>query len=261
MAAHGVDKSGQPRLFGLKPLSLLMPDDLTPDKTPALDAAAMTKVLDAYHEQNPGAPRFRFLQSKAGLHIVPTMARDVTGILTPTESLLDAKVSVPVASRTATEHLSALCHAVTLARGVPVDAFPGSGPGDVQPYLDRKSDRVSRAAPATPFRATWLDASFAANGYTLRGSITSMMPPPSDDDERPYMLFEWGAKDVVARDALIDLLDRSGTTLSWRLVCGPPDYGFCVLNMAPVSAPGMGIHGRTLFLDRCANCRPAPAQR
>jgi hypothetical protein len=46
--------------------------------------------------------------------------------------------------------------------------------------------------------------------------------------------FNWGVRSTVARDALIDLLDRSATSFSWRLICQPSAKAsdrFCALNV------------------------------
>ena len=45
---------------------------------PALDAALVGRILDAYHVQNDG-PKFRVANSSYGLHIVPALANDARG--------------------------------------------------------------------------------------------------------------------------------------------------------------------------------------
>ena len=76
-------------------------------------------------------------------------------------------------------------------------------------------------------------------------------------------LFEWGAATVRAREALLNLLEQSSTTMTWQLLCRPsaqPQDQFCVLNVAPliVTAPRADGSPRKHYLlyDRCATCPP-----
>ena len=75
--------------------------------------------------------------------------------------------------------------------------------------------------------------------------------------------FTWGASDMVARDALIDLLQRSATTFLWRLQCQPsarPEDRFCALNMSMLEVSVTDAQGnpgtRVLKFDRCGDCPP-----
>ncbi len=75
--------------------------------------------------------------------------------------------------------------------------------------------------------------------------------------------FKWGADDVVARDALIDLLKRSSTTMIWNLWCQPSakaEDRFCVLNMSmlevTITDPQGNRTNRVLKFDRCGDCPP-----
>lgn len=102
-----------------------------------------------------------------------------------------------------------------------------------------------------PIAARNFDGSFAANGYLL--------PKMRSGRERPYMLFEWGIRRATAREALIDLLERSSTTMRWVFGCEltgrVPESRPCGILVTPL-APG----GRVQNYDRCANCRPIPMQ-
>lgn len=78
--------------------------------------------------------------------------------------------------------------------------------------------------------------------------------------------FVWGTAGVVkGRDALVDLLSRSATSLSWRLNCQPATTGvtdaYCVLNVDPMRLE-VRRDGRTamevLSWDRCVRCKPLP---
>jgi hypothetical protein len=75
--------------------------------------------------------------------------------------------------------------------------------------------------------------------------------------------FPWGADGVVARDALIDLLKRSSTTMIWHLLCQPSakaEDRACGLNMSMLEVTVTGAHGipanRVLRFDRCGDCPP-----
>jgi hypothetical protein len=77
--------------------------------------------------------------------------------------------------------------------------------------------------------------------------------------------FKWGVSNGIARDALIDLLDRSATTFSWHLKCQPsgrPEDRYCVLNMPMLEVAVTDSQGlpakRVLFFDRCGNCPRLP---
>ena len=200
---------------------LIMPDGVNPEAGPVLTLAIVQKVVDAYNQQNPGQPRFRVLESRLGFHIVASQAHDASGKLVPASNPLDTVVSVPKASRTALEHLNAILDAVTAASGVP----------------------MLRPDPA-------FNNYYAANSYIVRN-----LPPT--DAERPYMVFEWGADGVSARDTLISLMDGSSSTLSWRLSCGRMGWQnkTCIFG---ITALVVGESRTPVFLDRCTNCAPIP---
>lgn len=75
--------------------------------------------------------------------------------------------------------------------------------------------------------------------------------------------FQWGARGVVARDALIELLDKSATTFLWSLKCQPSaraEDRFCALNMHMIEVAITDAQGkpatRVLYFDRCGDCPP-----
>jgi hypothetical protein len=198
--------------------TLVMPEDAAPNRAPTLDATLVAKVIAAYRQQNPDRGRFRVAESRLGFHIVPAEAHDDSGSLAPVTSLLDARVAVPVAQRTAAEHVSALCQAVTAATGI-VLKFDDSGA---------------------------FDKNFAANGFRLPQLLTGA--------ERPYMLFEWGTGETTALEALLDLMDHSSTTMTWRIHCGRPGEG-CGMGLYALA---VGPNKRQVVFDRCANCQLPP---
>jgi hypothetical protein len=235
----GLDRLGR-EILGVKADSLVMPEGLTPDRTPALGTAELARVLDAYQQQNSERARFRALESGLWLGIVPAQIRDESGAFVPAGSLLDTVISVPVGSRIPSEHLIALCQAVNTASHASMALKPnvGPSPGD------------------------WFNGYFAANGYMLRGSLRAPGEPLNDDDERPYILFEWGTQPTTARQALVDLMTRAGSTMSWHLDCGAGAVAedTCVLNMEGLRIATHGGRGAftTLMFDRCNNCRRVP---
>ncbi|HUP04128.1 MAG TPA: hypothetical protein VMU19_09070 [Bryobacteraceae bacterium] len=232
----GTDRLGQ-EIIGLKVHTLVLPEELRPDRMATLGVAELTKVLAAYREQNPERARFRAAESGMWLQIIPAEAHDETGAFRPAGSLLDIAVSVPVASRTPTEHLIALCDAITAANPDHYTVRPNSS-----------------AKVGGPF-----DQLFAANGYILRRNLRNFEEPTTDDDERPYVLTDWGATARPAREALTDFLSRSGTTATWRLKCAP-DAKICILNVQPLIVAGANATIRVRSLDRCWSCRPVPVR-
>ena len=72
----------------------------------------------------------------------------------------------------------------------------------------------------------------------------------------------WGTPAMVsARDALMSLLEKSSTTMSWKLNCQPPsktDKAFCVLNVGPLLVESRDELGKTAMVpmqhDRCQRC-------
>jgi hypothetical protein len=232
----GAGRSGN-QVMVPKTHTLVMPGGLTPATTPTLGVAELTRVLDAYRAQNPERARFHVVESGMWLQIIPAEARDEAGAFEPAGSLLDTLISVPAASRTPSEHLIALCQTITSANPEHLTVQPNTDPTVGSPF----------------------DREFAANGYMLRGPLRMVGEPDNDDDERPYILTEWGTAAVTARGALMDLMTRAGTTLTWRLKCEPAG-STCYLNVQPlmVQAPRGGL--RVQVLDRCQNCRPVPVR-
>lgn len=183
---------------------------------PSLTLDLVKRAVDSYQRQNPDRSRYKVLQSSMGFHIVPVESHDASGGLRPVPAVLDAIVYVPVASRTFTEHVTALLAATSAANGVSFRPF------------------------------TNLDAKYAANGYYWP------YPLMRTDKDRPYMVFDWGANCLSARDALIDLLAGSETTMTWELACGRDACNLHMDAMMPKGGP--------VYLDRCMKCMPIPTQ-
>jgi hypothetical protein len=221
MQSLGFTRDGTERLVS-KAYSLVWPQDDPVFSAPAISVEVVRQALDVYHRQNPGRSRYKVLESPMGFHIVLAAAHDEAGVMRPVNSLLDTPVEVLSEMRTATEHVEALVQAVSQSTGI-------------------------------RFGEVWnFDWRYAANGYFLRSGL----PAPKD---RPYWVFEWGASEVTAREALIDLMEGSSTTLTWGLECWPDalrgNRQSCDFQMSPV---GVAEKRKELFLDRCAKCQPIP---
>jgi hypothetical protein len=204
--------------------SFILPEGLTPAESPALDAALVGRALDAYHSQRPDGTEFRVITSRLGLHIVPAKFHDAWGRMVTASSLLDAYVRVPEQRRMASDHLHALCDALTAATGTPV--WDGG--------------------------EKWFDGRYAAGGVLPPKGAAHLL---TEKEQEPFS-FVWGTTLMTGRDALLSLLDRSSTTYSWKLLCKPdgrPQERFCVLNVVPISVPVVDADGKPV-LD--ANGRP-----
>jgi hypothetical protein len=210
-----------------------VPEGLKPSQAPHLDAALVRRALDAYHQQNDG-PRFDVRESRMGVHIVPARVAAMDGDLAPSVNILDSVITVPPGKRTPTEHLDALCAALTLSSGVTITCIGGA---------------------TSP-----LELVFLPNG--------NMPPRPIwTDADRDSLTFEWGAPGIPAQQALISLLDSSSTTLSWELRCqaGEARQGRkCILTIGAIvlrrTLPNGSIAvGPSLLYDRCTKC-PRPGQ-
>jgi hypothetical protein len=84
-------------------------------------------------------------------------------------------------------------------------------------------------------------------------------------------VFQWGVHSVVARDALVDLLNQSASTFSWQLMCQASAQAsdrMCALNVNLIEVAVTDSQGkplttsqgtpllRVLVFDRCRNCTP-----
>ena len=75
--------------------------------------------------------------------------------------------------------------------------------------------------------------------------------------------FEWGASQMPAREALTDLLERSATSLTWRLMfqaSARVEGRSYLLALRGLPAAGVDGHGRKatalVMFDKCGNCVP-----
>jgi hypothetical protein len=196
----GGDARPSPVARGLYPrdLKFSLPEQLFTAQKAELNLDLIAKIVDAYHRDTDG-PRFRVLSSRWGFHIVPVQVRDSTGRWVSVSALLDTQINIPVENRTPSMHFVQICNVLTTASGIRV--IPG---------------------------ASWLDQAFEPNG---------IIPPRTrqlTQQEEQQISFTWGAS-TNAREALISLIELSGTTLRWDARCSvePADQN-CVLNLNPI---------------------------
>jgi hypothetical protein len=222
---NGDLEPGDPGTSWSRSRTFTLPAETDPKRTPVLDLALLTRVLNAYHTQTDG-PRFKLSVSRWGLHIIPAQVRDVSGRFSPVVPVLDTSIEVPVAKRSPSQHLRALCEALSVSSGSAVRASC--------PYMD---------------------------GYFAPNEIFS---PAMTERDKEQLLFSWGASNVSARDALIDLLDGSSTSMTWRLLCGSEGSTY-TLNILPIQVVVQGFDGQltkqTLSYDRCKKCPPLPGKK
>jgi len=203
--------------------SFSLPVETRLDQAQIDDAALLGKVLQAYHQQTDG-PVFRIAQSRWGLHILPAQARNGAGQFVSVKSMLDAHIDVPVANRTPFGHFQAICAAVTDSVGIKLEPF--------SPSLNRL---------------------FAPNGIRPPKVLT--------DKDEEQISFAWGATGLIAREAVISLLDQSSTTLTWKVLCQAGEVS-CVFSLMPIQLTVVGagreMIKKSLSYDRCVKCPQLP---
>jgi hypothetical protein len=194
-----------------------VPSELTPAHRSKLDAATLGEALAAYHLQTEG-PRYKISTSRIGLHLIPEQVRDAGGKLSHARNALDTVLNMPVAMRTPSMHLAALCNELSAATRAQI-IFMGPG-------------------------AYSLEHIYMPNGHNGRRG--------SKED----LTVAWGAQGISAREALINLLEPSATTLNWHFICR--DGEDCFLQIGAIQFNVAMPDGQTgvteLLYDRCTNC-------
>jgi hypothetical protein len=160
--------------------SFVVPSDLIPAQRPKLDESVLADALAAYHSRTDG-PRYKIMASKLGLHLVPDGSAGSDGSLAAARNPLDIPVNLPVALRTLSAHLRALCAELSAASGANI-MFMGPA--------------------AYPLEQIYMPGGH----FGRRGSREDLTVP-------------WGVDRVPAREALVNLLASSATTLRWHLIC------------------------------------------
>lgn len=104
---------------------------------------------------------------------------------------------------------------------------------EAKPLLDvHITVPIAKRTPGQHFNAI-CEAVTTAAGVKLEAFpafAIANSPPTQEDLEK--MSFEWGATDMVAREAVVNLLEHSSTTPTWMVLCDPTKP-VCVFNMAP----------------------------
>jgi hypothetical protein len=211
--------------------TFVVPPELTPTNRPKLDSAVLREALAAYHSQTDG-PRFKIATSRLGLHLVPDQVRRADGNLAPARNALDAVLSMPITLASPSQHLMNLCAELSAATGA----------------------RIVFAAPSGNYR---LEQIYMPNGHN--GRIGS----------REDLTVAWGAEGITAREALINLLEPSATTLGWHFICqaGPACFIQVDALKLGVAMPNGQTGWKAMLYDRCTvNCPklvhpPAPIKR
>jgi hypothetical protein len=199
--------------------SFAAPPELTPANRPKLDAAVLGEALAAYHSQTDG-PRYKISTSRLGLHLIPDQVRGADGILAPARNALDTVLNMPVTLEVPSQHLTDLCIALSSATGTSIIYMGPSGN-----YA--------------------LEHIYMPNGHV--GRIGS----------REDLRVAWGAQGISAREALINLLEPSATTLGWSFICQADRSCFIQVDALKfgVAMPDGTTGWTALLYDRCtANC-------
>ena len=95
----------------------------------------LKSLLDAHVKAGiPG--EFKVIPNGDGLDIVPVAVKDVAGILSPDQSPLETKISLPELKRTGDETLNEICKAILASSGkkVGVGSSPFMGVQSIPPY-------------------------------------------------------------------------------------------------------------------------------
>jgi hypothetical protein len=99
------------------PRTLRLPAELTTERPPELTAAVLERILAEYHRQFP-VPRYRILESKIGLHLIPDTAHDASGNVGPARNVMETIITVGEADRTASDHFTAICDEIGRQTGL-----------------------------------------------------------------------------------------------------------------------------------------------
>jgi len=203
----------------------VIPDDVTPDKNKQLDEGVLEKILEAYQKQIDG-PKFKISRTKSVLHFIVDEVRDKNGQYVKEKPFLDAVISVPSEKMTSIEHIKKIVDAVNASNEIKL--WINYGPG---------------------YDFLWLD--------DITGNIPNKLDMYTGNYDENKLKFEWGADGVTAREALVDLLEKANTTLSFRVDCAtdnPKNYKDCWIEIFPLEVNYLEPNGKkirtNLYYDR-----------
>jgi len=199
-----------------KRAKFIIPDEVKPEKNKQLDAGLLEKVIEAYEKQIDG-PKFKISLSKLGFHLITDQVRDKNEQFVKEKPYLDASISVPSEKMTAYEHLTKIVDAVNTSRDIKLLINYGQG-----------------------YDFFWLG--------DIAGNIPNRQDMISGNYDKGKLQFEWGADNVIAREALIDLLEKANTTLTWHMDCDhdPHFKKICGISILPLEVNYLEPDGRKI---------------
>ena len=216
-----------------KRVTFVIPNEVKPDKNTQLAPSVLAKVVEAYQKQF-GGPKYKILNSKWGLHLIVDEVRDKNGKFVKVKPYLDEVITVPSGKRTGFEHLKKIVDALKTSRNIKIEL--NSAPTISLWWQNEGLQNI----PNIGRTLMWDDLGGKEDRLLYEGKMS----------------FEWGVNKIVAREALIDLLEKSNTTLSWMVndyVTNDGDIGgFLTINPLSVSYlyPDGSKFSRSLQYDR-----------
>ena len=186
-----------------KPIRFVIPEGVKPDRNQQFGVGVLEKLLDAYHKQ-VGDSKYKIVSTESRLHIVVDQVRDENGQFVKAETFLDKVITIPSEKRFGMQHLDKIVAAVNALNDVKLRVISGSAGVDTMWQNDISEGILDRKEIAKDNGTNW----FEPKDYSdLTKSVKDKLE------------FEWGVNNVVAREALAELLEKSHTTLSYRLSC------------------------------------------
>jgi len=216
-----------------KQVEFVMPDTVKPDKNQQFDTSILEKVVEAYRVQFDG-PKYRIVKSKWGLHLIADEVRNKNGQFIKEKPYLDEIISVPPGKRTGSAHIKKIVDSINASKGTTLQP-PYHNPPDDLYWQNGDVQEVPNIN-----EILW--------GFDV-----------SEENRLLYeekVTFEWKADKVVARDALIDLLEKANTTLTWQLTCSDhiDSTTNCRLGIFPLELvylmPNGLLFQKALYYDR-----------
>ena len=209
--------------------TFVIPEDVKPDKNNGqLNVGVLEKLIEAYQKQY-GGPKYKVISSRWGFHVIIDQVRDKNGQFVKVEPYLDTMISVPVGKRIPEEHYAKILDAVNASKDIKLESFT----------LYNKN-------------LEWLEEEEYVKYLNLPKNTYLVW------NEIEELKFEWGITNkVTAREALINLLEQSYTTFSWKVYCfGDQKEGRQICGISPrylvynTMELNKQVMGRSLRRDR-----------
>ena len=183
-----------------------IPEEMRPNKNKQIDSVLFEKIVDAYQKQ-AGGPKYKVVSSEWGLHVIADRVRDEKGQWINEKQYLDAVITVPSEKRTALDHIKMLIDTINAQNEIKIHfqfdpteqnlLWQFEGLQNMSEVVDYLYGRDVSDRPAFE----WAKIVKSRTKY---------------DDK---FSFAWGANKLVAREALMELLEKANTTLTWRMEC------------------------------------------